>query len=93
MNHTIDTFKCHHEGHYRPEVNTMTNYILSPRMRLDEVVTYLNCSKSHVYDLHRRRLLIRRKEGARFTYWIRSEVEAFALGQNPYEGTNETSAS
>ena len=71
----------------------MNNNTISPRIRLNQVLSILGCSKTHLYDLHRRRLLLRRTEGKRFTYWIRSEVEAFALGQNPYEGTNEASAS
>ncbi len=69
------------------------NNTISPRIRRDEACLILGCSKTHLYDLHNRRLLLRRTEGKRFTYWIRSEVEAFALGQNPYEGTNEASAS
>ncbi len=63
-----------------------TNFV-SPRIRIKEVQQILGCSKTHVYDLHKRRLLIRHKEGYRFTYWIRSEVEALARGINPYDGT------
>lgn len=63
----------------------MSNTIKSPRLRIKEVQEILRCSKSHVYRLHNRRLLIRRTEGTRFTYWLRSEVEAFARGENPYE--------
>lgn len=58
---------------------------ISPRMRINEVTEYLRCSKTHLYALHKRRLLIRRTEGRRFAYWIRAEVEAFALGQTPCE--------
>ena len=58
---------------------------VSPRMRIDEVTSYLRCSKTHLYALHKRRLLIRRTEGRRFSYWVRAEVEAFAIGFNPYE--------
>ena len=65
----------------------------TPRMRIKAVTKKLGCSKSHLYDLHKRRLLIRRTEGRRFSYWIRSEVEAFAIGLNPYERTDEVSAS
>ena len=57
----------------------------SPRIRIKEVQRILGCSKGHVYDLHNRRLLIKRADGKRFTYWIRSEVEALACGLNPYE--------
>ena len=31
----------------------MTNYIVSPRMRIDEVAAYLNCSRSHLYALNK----------------------------------------
>ncbi len=75
------------------EVNTMTNKTTSPRIRLNEALRILGCSKTHLYDLHHRRLLLRRTDGKRFTYWIRAEVEAFALGLNPYENANEASAS
>ena len=71
----------------------MTNYIVSPRMRIDEVTAYLNCSRSHLYALNKRGLLRKRTDGARFTYWLRSEVEAFALGLAPYEHTDEADAS
>ncbi len=65
----------------------MSTTIIPPRIRIREVMQMLACSKSHVYRLHERRLLIRHKEGRRFAYWIRSEVEAFARGINPYEHT------
>ncbi len=66
----------------------MADNIISPRLRIKEVQQILGCSKTHVYDLHNRRLLIRRTDGRRFTYWIRAEVEAFALGLNPYDNTD-----
>lgn len=66
---------------------TMADIIKSPRIRIKEVMQILGCSKTHVYDLHNRRLLLRRTEGTRFTYWLRAEVEAFARGLNPYDDT------
>lgn len=66
----------------------MADNFISPRLRIKEVQQILRCSKTHVYDLHNRRLLLRRTDGRRFTYWIRSEVEAYALGLNPYDNTD-----
>ena len=57
---------------------------LSIRLREKEVCRILCCSKSHLYRLHKQGRLLRRKEGYKFTYWIRKEVEAYAMGINPY---------
>ena len=58
----------------------------SIRLREREVCQLLCCSKSHLYRLHKQGKLLRRKEGYKFTYWIRKEVEAYAMGINPYAG-------
>lgn len=56
----------------------------SIRMRLPEVCHTLQCSRDHVYQLHRRGKLLKRNDGPRCAWWLRSEVEAFARGENPY---------
>lgn len=58
----------------------------SPRMRIGEVCECLKCSRDHVYKLNRLGKLKKRNDGLRFAFWIRNEVEKFALGENPYEG-------
>lgn len=63
------------------------NSNVCPRIRIKEVQQILGCSKTHVYDLHKRHVLLKRTEGSRFTYWLRSEVEAVAIGLNPYQET------
>lgn len=55
------------------------------RLREKDVCTILNCSKSHLYRLHKQGKLLRYKEGYKFSYWLRSEVENYAKGINPYE--------
>ena len=57
---------------------------ISIRLREREVCQILCCSKSHLYRLHKQGRLLRRKEGYKFTYWLRKEVEAYAMGINPY---------
>lgn len=57
---------------------------LSVRLRERDVCEILSCSKSHLYRLHKQGRLLRYKEGYKFTYWLRREVEAYALGINPY---------
>ena len=55
--------------------------VLSPRMRAPEVCAMLLCSRDHLYKLHRLGKLRKYRESARFVYWLRDEVEAYAKGQ------------
>ena len=59
------------------------NVIESPRLRAPEVCAVLRCSRSHLYQLHKRGLLSKYTDGARFTFWLRHEVLSFAsCGKN-----------
>ena len=60
-----------------------TKKIKSPRLRADEVAAILNCAKSTVWKWAKEgRIPAPHREGSRFTYWLRTEVEAFASGKN-----------
>jgi len=60
-----------------------TKKIKSPRLRADEVAAILNCAKSTVWKWAKEgRIPAPHKEGNRFTYWLRTEVEAFACCKN-----------
>lgn len=54
---------------------------ISPRMRIDEVCAYLKCSQNFLYKLNRAGKLKKYNDGRRFTYWLRTEVEAYAIGK------------
>lgn len=54
---------------------------LSPRMRAPEVCAVLRCSRNHLYKLDKLGKLRKRNEGLRFAYWLRAEVEAYAVGK------------
>ena len=58
----------------------------SIRMRAKEVCEVLACSRDLLYKLDKQGRLKKYNEGIRFTYWLRSEVEAFAKGLDPYAG-------
>lgn len=58
----------------------------SIRMRAREVCEILACSRDLLYKLDRQGRLRKYNEGIRFTYWLRSEVESYARGENPYAG-------
>ena len=54
---------------------------LSPRLRIAEVCAILKCSRDHVYALNRRGLPRKYNEGLRFSFWLRDEVMAYAVGK------------
>ena len=56
--------------------------IQSPRMRAKEVCAVLQCSRDFLYKLNRRGALKKLNDGIRFTYWLRDEVMAYAVGGN-----------
>ena len=58
----------------------------SIRMRAKEVCEVLQCSRDLLYTLNRKGKLRKYSEGARFVFWLRSEVESYARGENPYAG-------
>ena len=63
---------------------------LSLRIRDKEVAVILGCGKSTVWNWVKTRpgFPQPRREGRRCTYWLRSEVEAYALhGENWREAT------
>lgn len=61
----------------------------SIRLRLPEVCRILQCSADHVYRLNKKGKLKKRNESPRLAYWLRSEVEAYARGLDPYAGQKE----
>ena len=64
--------------------------IESPRLRANEVCALLRCSRAHLYRLHKTGRLSKYNDGIRFTYWLRSEVMAFAVGAGREErGDND----
>lgn len=64
--------------------------VVSPRMRAPEVCAMLLCSRDHLYKLHRQGKLHKYNEGVRFAYWLRSEVEAYAVGKSASARREET---
>ena len=64
----------------------MSEHIQSPRMRAPEVRAVLLCFRDHLYKLHKRGLLRKYNDGRRFTYWLRDEVMAYAVGKSPSAG-------
>lgn len=61
----------------------------SPRIRVREVSQLMGCSVSTVWSWVRRGLLPEpHRVGTRFSYWIRSEIEALAVrghGVTPHD--------
>ena len=55
--------------------------LVSVRMRWREVAAMLGCSRSFLYQLHKAGKLPMHHEGLRFTFWLRPEVEAYAMGK------------
>ena len=64
------------------------NHELIIRLRVAEVASILGCCKSSVWNWVKTRPNFPqpRREGNRYTYWFRHEVEAYALSSN---GTGE----
>ena len=63
----------------------------SIRMRAKEVCQVLACSRDMLYRLNKRGKLRKYNEGRKFAFWLRSEVESYAQGVNPYAGQAEAS--
>ena len=63
----------------------------SIRMRAKEVCQVLACSRDMLYRLNKQGRLRKYTEGKKFAYWLRSEVEAYAQGLDPYAGQAEAS--
>lgn len=61
----------------------------SIRMRAKEVCEVLQCSRDLLYTLNKQGKLRKYNESARFVFWLRSEVEAYARGLDPYAGQKE----
>lgn len=61
----------------------------SIRMRLSDVAQTLQCSRDHVYHLNRQGRLRKYNDGPRYAYWLRTEVEAYARGEDPYAAQGE----
>lgn len=61
------------------------------RLRAKEVCEILRCSRNHLYKLDQAGKLRKRNETARFVYWLREEVLAYAVGRDPYAGQAEAS--
>lgn len=64
----------------------------SIRLRMPEVCQILQCSRDHVYRLNKQGRLKKYNDTPRLSYWIRSEVESYARGENPYAGQDNTQA-
>lgn len=62
------------------------------RMRMPEVCELLQCSRDHIYRLNKQGRLKKYNDTPRLSYWIRSEVESYARGENPYAGQDNTQA-
>ena len=58
----------------------------SIRLRMPEVCQILQCSRDHVYRLNKQGRLRKYNDSPRLSFWLRSEVEAFARGLDPYAG-------
>ena len=57
-----------------------TTQDLPPTMRLKEVSAYFSCSDSTIWRLCKNPKFPQpRRLGKRYTYWLRAEVEEFAL--------------
>lgn len=52
----------------------------SPRIRVKEVAALLGCSVSTVWSWTKRGIIpAPQRVGSRFTYWLRSDIEAVAI--------------
>lgn len=69
------------------------DFICSKRLRMPEVRAILRCSKSHVYRLNETGKLKKYNDGSHYAYWLRDEVEAFAIGNPlPFGKQSDSSA-